>query len=159
MQLTIGTGITPTVLQRAPWRRLLTVADNVRRYEHRRLDEIIGVRQFLDGDKRPSAFQQERDSGHHEMMMSMIDYSLGKPVHSWKDYGRSNREHRRPGRKGHPPSFYAEIAARYLQLRSEGSYNPVATIAKEWGYPRNTVSGWVRKARQQGHLARGRPGR
>ncbi len=64
----------------------------------------------------------------------------------------------RPGRAGHEDSFYADIARRYRELRLDGCPNPTLTIAKEMGYSRATVAGWVHKARLRGHLKKVRPG-
>jgi hypothetical protein len=67
----------------------------------------------------------------------------------------------RPGRRGHPDEHYREVAERYRQLRAEGVTNPTATIAAERFVNHNTVSGWLRVARQRSYLPparRGRPG-
>jgi hypothetical protein len=66
---------------------------------------------------------------------------------------------RRPGRKGHPLEFYEEVARRYVQLRAEGATNPTQRIAKERHFSRDTVAGWVRRARQLGYLPKAREGR
>lgn len=63
------------------------------------------------------------------------------------------------GRKPLPDDHYRRIARRVLELRSEGVGQPVLVIAKEEKQNRNTVAGWVRKARQRGYLPPGRPGR
>ena len=66
------------------------------------------------------------------------------------------RETGRPGRKGHPPEFYERIARRYVDLRVSGDRHPVKTIADEEGQSRNTAAGWVKKARELGHLPKAR---
>lgn len=63
-----------------------------------------------------------------------------------------------PGRKPLPDDHYRRIADRYLELRASGE-NPIAVIAEEEKQNRNTVAGWVRKARERGYLPPGRTGR
>src|SRR4051812_7884485 len=66
---------------------------------------------------------------------------------------------RRPGRKGNDPALYERVAKRYVELVSIGIRNPTQTIAAELGYSRNTVAGWIRKAREHGHLPPARKGK
>ncbi len=66
---------------------------------------------------------------------------------------------RRPGRKGHEPEFYEQVAKRYLELLSQGVRSPTQTIAHETNYSRDTVAGWVGRARQLGFLPPARRGR
>ena len=58
----------------------------------------------------------------------------------------------RPGRAGHGDAFYRDVARRYRDLRGAGSAKPTLTIADEFGVPRNTAAGWIRRAREQGFL-------
>jgi hypothetical protein len=68
----------------------------------------------------------------------------------------------RPGRRGHPDSFYKEVAQRYRQLRhQEASIRPTKDLADEYKVNRSTAAGWIKTARARGHLnpgKRGRPG-
>jgi hypothetical protein len=66
---------------------------------------------------------------------------------------------RRPGRPSKGMEFYAEIAAEYLDLAQQGFNDPVKRIADRRGSSRNTVAGWVRKARGFGLLPPARRGR
>jgi hypothetical protein len=58
---------------------------------------------------------------------------------------------KRPGRKGHPRSFYERIAARYTALLPEVR-SPTRRIAAEEFVSVNTAAGWIRKARGLGLL-------
>jgi hypothetical protein len=58
----------------------------------------------------------------------------------------------RPGRGGHHPEFFENVARRYRDLRLGGDRAPVTTIAVEAGVPRNTAAGWVKRARERGLL-------
>lgn len=62
----------------------------------------------------------------------------------------------RPGRRGHPDSFFENVARRYRELRLDGHRAPVATIAGEAGVSRNTAAGWVKRARERGLLSQPR---
>jgi hypothetical protein len=77
---------------------------------------------------------------------------------TYAEYGVALRT-TKPGRKGHPASFYEEIAARYRELLAEGYTDPTRRISEERQYSRNTVAGWIRKARQLGYLAPARKGK
>ncbi len=55
----------------------------------------------------------------------------------------------KPGRKPLPDEHYRRIANRVLELRSQGVGQPVAAIAAEEQQNRNTVAGWVKKARER----------
>ena len=63
---------------------------------------------------------------------------------------------RRPGRRGHDGSFLPAIAARYVELRSQGSRAPVKAIADEHQVSRNTAAGWIKQARDKGLLPKAR---
>lgn len=54
----------------------------------------------------------------------------------------------RPGRKGRNDSFYLEWAVRYLSW-CERSSRPVADLAREVSFSPQTVSGFVREARER----------
>jgi hypothetical protein len=72
---------------------------------------------------------------------------------------QANRAAARPGRRGHPPSFFAGVAKRYDELRGDGERAPVAVIATEQKVSRNTAAGWVKRCRELGLLPPARPGR
>jgi hypothetical protein len=57
----------------------------------------------------------------------------------------------RPGRKGRADSFYLEWAVRYVTW-CERSSRPVADLAEESGFDPQTVSGFIRKARERNLL-------
>lgn len=130
VRVTLSDGITPTSLQRMPWRRWLTVADAT-----------------------AQAFSQPDWDVANRVMDKAWD-------HAWGDLDPL-RKGRRPGRKGHPDSFYRKVAESYLTLRAHGISNPDKRIADELHYDRSTVAGWVRVCRARGYLPparRGRPG-
>ena len=66
------------------------------------------------------------------------------------------RCNKRPGRAGRGDAFYAGIARDYMALRQEGSLKPTAELAKRLEVSRNTMAGWVRRARQRGLLPEAR---
>ncbi len=68
--------------------------------------------------------------------------ALGRPLPD------SYKKH--PGRRGHTVEHYQQVADAYLALTRQGVRNPVARIAKEWGYAPGTVRAWVFKARERG---------
>ena len=140
VRLTDPEGLSATALQRFPWARWLTVADGaLRTLGNPYGGGLDGLRIFaaLDHDKR----LERALSG--ERLRPLSDPS------------------RRPGRAGHPDKFYAGVARDYTALRQQGSLRPTADLAKQRGVSRNTMAGWVRRARERGMLpeARGnRPG-
>lgn len=134
VQLSLPDGLTPSVLQRFPWARWLAVAESATR-----LPPSVALHDLWD---TPQSAQLD----------AAVDSAAA-----------GNRPPRgsggRPGRRGHPDPFYANIAARYVELRSQGSTNPTAQIARERHANRNTVAGWLRGARQRRYLPPARPGR
>jgi hypothetical protein len=139
VRLTDPEGLTATALQRFPWARWLTVADGALRTFSSPYGQLDGLRILaaLEHDER----LERALSG--ERLRPRPDPS------------------RRPGRAGHPNRFYAEIARDYTALRQQGSLRPTADLAKQRRVSRDTMAGWVRRARERGLLpeARGnRPG-
>ncbi len=67
-----------------------------------------------------------------------------------------------PGRGRRTDAFYENVALLYNAHLRAGQANPTARIAKELDVSRNTVSGWLRRAREQTDLLpesrRGKPG-
>ena len=59
----------------------------------------------------------------------------------------------RPGRRGRPDLFYAQIAAMYVD-ELPSSKRPVAAVAEELKYSADTVSGWLDEARRRRLLTR-----
>lgn len=58
----------------------------------------------------------------------------------------------RPGVRGHGEAFYAGVAAAYVRLIAAGERSPVEALAAKYGRERDTVDGWLRKARKHGLL-------
>jgi hypothetical protein len=56
------------------------------------------------------------------------------------------------GRPAMAPGKLAAVARRYEELQQAGNSAPNKTISAEYGVPRNTVSGWIHKARKRGLL-------
>lgn len=76
--------------------------------------------------------------------------------------GLHEQRQRRPGRAGHGRDFYEVLAERYSALAAEGVRNPVQTLTDEAAdrgehISRDTVAGWVKRARELGLLPPGRP--
>jgi hypothetical protein len=69
---------------------------------------------------------------------------------------RSGGQPRRggPGRRGHPNSYYAEIAARYVAIVAKGSRTPIADLAQELFLTSDYVRDLVATARKRGLLTR-----
>jgi transposase-like protein len=66
---------------------------------------------------------------------------------------------RRPGRRGRPDAFYAEIAQHYVRRLEAGSLTPVRDIAEDLRYSTSMVNNWVSQARKRGLLTEAPPGR
>lgn len=123
-------GLSPAVLRRFPWVRWLTVVDSYARA------------------KRNSVSPEQ----HQKLNTDAMKELAGKR-------SRSVVAPKRPGRAGHPDSFYKGIAERYLALRQEGCSKPTATLAKERHVSRNTSAGYVRVARERNFLPKARGNR
>lgn len=140
VSLYLAEGITPTSIRRFAWSRWLDVADAIARAEE------------PEKGAHPSWFESQPAAGSP-------GGKLKRAIHA--EHGFKVNLRRRPGRKGHPPEFYQEIANRYQELRRSGVRSPTKTIAEQMRYSRDTVAGWVRRARELGLLTparRGRPG-
>ena len=139
VRLTDPEGLSATALQRFPWARWLTVADGALRTLGNPYGQLDGLRIF-------AALEH--------------DHQLERALSGERPRPRPDPS-RRPGRAGHPDKFYAGVARDYTALRQQGSLRPTADLAKQRGVSRNTMAGWVRRARERGMLpeARGnRPG-
>lgn len=64
-----------------------------------------------------------------------------------------------PGRGGHGDAHYKLIAKLYQRLVEEGEPHPIKSIATRYGANRNTVSGWIQRARRHGYLPEGKTGK
>lgn len=137
VKLELAEPLTPTKLQRFPWKRMLAVADSSLRSLERPDDDAAS------------------DASWEALHQAFGD-EFANPFGS--------RHERRPGRKGHPDAFYKTVAGAYTDLVSNGVTNPttrIAELSEQYGYNRSTVAGWVSTARKKGYLPparRGRPG-
>jgi hypothetical protein len=66
---------------------------------------------------------------------------------------------KRPGRSGHPESFYMAVADRYRELRAAGITDPTKTLALQEGVNRATAAGWISQARAREYLGKAQPGK
>lgn len=66
---------------------------------------------------------------------------------------------RQPGRKGHPPLWYAERAAEYVEVVAKGSTRPIVELAQKWGYQPSGAREIVFQCREKGMLTGSPPGR
>jgi hypothetical protein len=65
---------------------------------------------------------------------------------------------KRPGRRGHPDSFYADVAEFAKQVHRERNGSGVsvrAAVAAHYGVTKNTADKWLARARKAGHLKAG----
>jgi hypothetical protein len=129
--ITCQDGLTPSDLQRFPWATFLAIADASNRGLH--------------GD--PNSVE----SWHVSDVMRA--QRQGQPLPKLPKVAK------RPGRAGHPDSFYEAVAEQYRELRSRGVTNPTKTIADKRHVARDTAAGWVRVARERGYLPPARRGR
>ncbi len=130
VQLYHPDGLTPSILQRFAWARWLAVAD-------------ASARMVLTSDLE----EVERYSRSWDAAMTA------------KRPPRVTAMRAKPGRKGHPDSFYQESARKYQEYCVSSPANPTQKIAEEYGFSRSTAAGWVRRARQKEFLVPGRKGR
>lgn len=140
VSLYLPQGITPTSIRRFAWSRWLDVADAIARAKE------------PEEGPHPSWFESQPAASSPPGKLKRATYA---------EHGVQVHLRRRPGRKGHPPEFYQEIANHYQELRRSGVRSPTKTIAEQMHYSRDTVAGWVRRARELGFLTparRGRPG-
>jgi hypothetical protein len=138
VQLTLADEITPTRLQRFPWRRALAVVDSV-------------IRGF-----ELNARARQGDPSANEEIWRQIEYNDALERKDRKPQAPTTSK---PGRRGHPDEHYQDIAALYTKFRKQGLHNPTAGIATEYHVERSTAAGWVRRARERGHLPPARRGR
>ena len=120
-------GLSATALQRFPWARWLTVAKASARSEA--------------AARRPGGSTSDADL--RRLVQAAIEGKRLRPI---------SETPKRPGRRGHPESFYREIAERYSQLCEQRDPHPRATLANALRYSPNTLAGLLRTARQRGLL-------
>jgi hypothetical protein len=138
VRVSLPDGLTPSGLGRFPWARMMAIADSA----HVLLtpNPHLGSLRFFD---YPESLR------------------LSDAVEAAREGKRPPRGSRgsRPGRRGHPDSFYQGIATEYLAMRQKGVTNPTAALGEKRHVSRSTAAGWVGRARQRGYLPPGRPGR
>ena len=137
--------MTPSRLQRFPWARCLRVVEAVVRNPGP-LYPPIGP------DQRSSRSTYLAESAEAAYR---INQTINEALHGQKPTGLKHR----PGRASHPDDHYKRVADAYQALIATGEPAPNKRIADDWGYSRNTVAGWVRKARQLGYLPPAKKGR
>jgi len=127
IRLTLPGGLTASRLKRFPWDRYLTIADANRRSAAANQDVVKtkGVKGFSVVPPGGVVYVPTADN----------------PLNPQRPWGAKRPNH-----------FYKSVAERYTALRASGERNATDAIAKESGYNRNTVAGWVRKARKLGYL-------
>lgn len=121
-------GLTGSELARFPWSRWVTAATHFRK-AHLSMAHDAAVLELADGALTAGLTEQ--------------------------------RQRRRPGRGGHPIEFYEVLAKQYSGLVATGVKNPVQALTDEAAargehVSRDTVAGWVKRARQLGLLPPGR---
>ncbi len=136
VSLSLVDGLTPIELKRFGWSRWLTVADAIAR---------------TGGDVGHPSWRSE-EFGDPATVSGKMTRAL------YAEHGIAVPQ-RRPGRKGHGPEFYRGVANRYTELRAKGVRSPTQQIAAESFKSRDTVAGWVKKARKLGFLPPARRGR
>lgn len=138
-------GLTPTRLQRFPWARWLRVAEAAHRSR---------------GPSYPSPYPNPREGrrAYHEdwgRLSANLSLAAEEAIKGRKPEAAKLR----PGRPGYPDSFYREVAEVYQSLVATGEAAPNLRMAEQWSYSRNTVAGWVKKARQLGYLPPAKKGK
>ena len=131
VRLSSSAGLTPSELQRFPWRKWLTGADAELR------------------SATPSA------SG----MSWQVDTSLPHAIAKAIGLKLTPEPGLRPGRRGHPREYYERIAKLYEELRIAGLVNPDKQIATELNINASTVRGHISNCRQLGLLPPARRGK
>ena len=134
LRLHLPDGLTPSTLQRFPWRRWLSVADSAGQLFSREMSDS----------------EAEDEVRHLERSVDAVRAGTRAPRRS-----RGGR----PGRGGYPDSHYRHVADRYLTLFAQGRKNPTAIIAMEEHASRPAAASWVATARKKGFLPKARRGR
>jgi len=145
LKISLPGPITPSRLQRFPWARCFRVVEAVVRNPGP-LYPPIGP------DQRRA---RQTYLAEWSQVAAAINQTINEALHNKKPEGLK----RRPGRASHPDDHYKRVADAYMSLIVNGEPAPNKRIAEEWGFSRNTVAGWTRKARQLGYLPPARKGR
>lgn len=77
--------------------------------------------------------------------------TLAERQESYVAAGEALREIAGPGR-GHPDSFYRNIAASYQALVDEGEPHPIKAIGEKHHITISGASRWVKEARRRGYI-------
>jgi hypothetical protein len=144
VRLTVTRGLTASLLKRFAWDRYLTIADAARR-------KAMATTHWGRPSQPISAPLATSDD--------TVYGSITLPPVSTSYVHLDVSDAQRPWGAKRGNSHYKSVADRYTELRASGERNPPAAIARETNYNRNTVAGWVRKARRLGYLPPARPGR
>lgn len=130
--LTTQDKLTPTDLKRFAWDRWIKAAETIIKTPK---PEIF----LTGGDLRES---------RHRYLQEWAKYSTSVQA----AVGR-------PGMRGHGAEHYQRVASLYQSLFADGESSPIKRMANDLGVSRNTVSGWVARARKDGYLPKGRQGK
>jgi len=145
VSLSLADGLSAGELHRFAWARWLAVADAAIR--------SLGLEPSAPPAADPWYRERQRlefeTQRQIEVQRAMLK-GLGQKVLAYR---------RKPGRRAHGDDFYQSVADAYLALLAGGERAPTARLAAEWNYSRNTVAGWVHRARQRGFLPPARKGR
>jgi hypothetical protein len=99
--------------------------------------------------------QELSDPRKHERLVSLLEESS----RSASSATRRLRKGPNKGRHAANPDHYRDVAIRYLELLPEHKQRVIRAMADHLGYSPNTVSTWVRRAREEGWLSRGTQGK
>jgi hypothetical protein len=139
VQLAGAAGITASEAQRFGWSKWLRVAEGVIRNQGPPPPFRRGPGELVSNERRE--WEAKRRAAE-----ALIQAHLAATP--------------RPGKKGRPEDFYRAIADLYLHYSTVGGQaHPTKRIADQFHVPRNTVAGWVRKARDLAPLPRARRGK
>jgi hypothetical protein len=145
VRLTVPGGLSASLLRRFAWDRYLTIADAARR-------NAVAAK---DSGRRSQPVRGPLTMSDDTVVGPFTVPQIPKTFYVQSDPPVAQR----PWGAKRPDEFYRSVANRYTELRASGERNPTAVIAREMGYNRNTVAGWVRKARTLRYLPAARPGR
>jgi hypothetical protein len=148
IHLTSSEGLRASEVQRFAWGRWFAVADAARRLQphgtrYVRADDDVS----LVPPYPPQSYLFAREHLDHTITAAIDRKRPPKTIHA-----------KRPGRRGHPPEFYEEIASHYRELYRAGDRQPTKSIATAENVSRGTAAGWVGEARRRGLLGKARPG-
>ncbi len=134
VMLSLPDGVTPTDLSNFKWSKWIAIARAAR-----------------------VEFNAGRDIPPFNEMFRQTSVLVDRMFRAARPDGSSTS--RRPGRHGHPDSYYQEVADTYRRCLLNGESHPIKVIAEAQVVSRNTASGWVREARKRGLLEPAHKGR